>query len=113
MQKHKKGAAAALVNRKIECPIPQIIVPDTNAALGKISKVWRNRFSLRNWRHWQWQNYIKNMIAVLRAACENNVEEVLAEGNLNNNIGLPLNLTRLNPHHRYACWKWHESFWRN
>lgn len=102
----EKGAVAALVNRKIESSLPQIIVPDTISALGKISEVWRDRFSLPliGVTGSNGKTTLKNMIAaILRAACKNNAEEVLAtEGNLNNNIGLPLNLVRLNPHHRYA-----------
>lgn len=39
----------------------------------------------------------------MRAACHNHTNEVLAtEGNLNNNIGLPLNMVRLSNQHRYA-----------
>ncbi|HSW68773.1 MAG TPA: UDP-N-acetylmuramoyl-tripeptide--D-alanyl-D-alanine ligase [Gammaproteobacteria bacterium] len=106
MDAFKKGAAAALVSQKIASAIPQLIVDDTLLALGKITENWRDRFSLpviavtgSNGK-----TTLKNMIAsILRAASGNQAEQVLAtEGNFNNNIGLPLNLARLDKKHRYA-----------
>lgn len=102
----KKGAAAALVSHKINCDIPQIIVNDTILALGKITEKWRNRFSipLVAVTGSNGKTTLKNMIAaILRAACQNQTDLVLAtEGNFNNNIGLPLTLARFNEKHRYA-----------
>ncbi len=106
MDAFKKGAAAALVTHKIECDIPQLIVNDTLLALGKITENWRDHFSLPiiGVTGSNGKTTLKNMIAsILRAACQNQADLVLAtEGNLNNNIGLPLNLARLNEKHQYA-----------
>lgn len=102
----KKGANAALVERQTDVSLPQIIVPDTLEALGKLSLNWRERFNLPiiGVTGSNGKTTLKNMIAsILRAACHNNPAQVLAtEGNFNNNIGLPLNLLRLNEQHRYA-----------
>jgi UDP-N-acetylmuramoyl-tripeptide--D-alanyl-D-alanine ligase len=103
---YQKGASAALVSRAVDCPIPQIIVPDTIAALGKIAQNWRDRFSLPlvGVTGSNGKTTLKNMIAaILVAACNNDKTQVLAtEGNLNNNIGLPLVLSRLTTTNRYG-----------
>ncbi|HSW93110.1 MAG TPA: UDP-N-acetylmuramoyl-tripeptide--D-alanyl-D-alanine ligase [Gammaproteobacteria bacterium] len=102
---HQKGAVAALVSQPVDCDLPQLVVKDTILALGDIAKNWRDRFTLpciavtgSNGK-----TTLKNMIAsILRAACDDQADQVLAtEGNLNNNIGVPLMLTRLNENHRY------------
>ena len=102
----QKGAAAALVSRLVDSPLPQIQVPDTIDALGKLSANWRQRFAIPfiGVTGSNGKTTLKNMIAsILRAACDNNATEVLAtQGNFNNHIGLPLSLLRLNTHHRYA-----------
>jgi UDP-N-acetylmuramoyl-tripeptide--D-alanyl-D-alanine ligase len=101
----KKGAVAALVSHVVDHPIPQLIVPDTILALGTISKWWRDQFSLPliGVTGSNGKTTLKNMIStILRTACHNADEVLATEGNLNNNIGLPLNLARLNQQHRYA-----------
>lgn len=103
---HQKGAVAAIVSRKTDSRIPQIIVQDTIAALGQIAKNWRNRFSLPivGVTGSNGKTTLKNMIASIQvAACDNVASQVLAtEGNLNNAIGLPLVISRLNATHRYS-----------
>ena len=102
----KKGAAAALVSEKVAVDLPQLMVDDTILALGNIAAQWRDQFVLPliGVTGSNGKTTLKNMIAaILRAACDNQAEKVLAtEGNLNNNIGMPLNLARLNAQHRYA-----------
>jgi UDP-N-acetylmuramoyl-tripeptide--D-alanyl-D-alanine ligase len=102
----QKGAHAALVSRKVDAAIPQIVVHNTVDALGVLSAHWRNRFHLPiiGVTGSNGKTTLKNMIAsILKAACQHNTDPVLAtEGNLNNNIGLPLMLLRLNKKHRYS-----------
>lgn len=101
----KKGAAGAIVNRKVDCDLPQIVVSDTILALGTIAGKWRDQFSLPlvGVTGSNGKTTLKNMIAtIFRAACGNENAVLATEGNLNNNIGLPLNLVRLNQQHRYA-----------
>ncbi|OGT63629.1 MAG: hypothetical protein A3E85_01590 [Gammaproteobacteria bacterium RIFCSPHIGHO2_12_FULL_45_12] len=101
-----KGAAAALVTRKTDSPLPQIMVRDNILALGTLSAAWRHPFTLpivavtgSNGK-----TTLKNMIAsIMKAACQGDDTPVLAtQGNLNNHLGLPLTLARLNAQHRYA-----------
>lgn len=101
----QKGAAGALVNRLMPSPLPQLVVPDTITALGKLSKAWRKMYTLpiiaitgSNGK-----TTLKNMItAILIAACEDPTCVLSTQGNLNNEIGLPLTLSLLNAKHRYA-----------
>jgi UDP-N-acetylmuramoyl-tripeptide--D-alanyl-D-alanine ligase len=102
----QRGASAALVSHLVNAPLTQLIVPDTLAAFGNLGGHWRSRFNIpfiavtgSNGK-----TTVKNMIAsILKAACGHHANDVLATtGNLNNHIGLPLNLLRLNPSHRYA-----------
>lgn len=101
-----KGASAALVNQPVAHPLPQLVVPDTLLALGKLAANWRAHFTLPliGVTGSNGKTTLKNMLAaILRAACNNVADAVLAtEGNLNNNIGLPLTLAHLKATHRYA-----------
>ncbi len=104
---NNKGAAAALVTRHTATSLPQLQVEDTVAALGKISAAWRNQFDIpfvavtgSNGK-----TTLKNMIAaIMVTACHGDNTRVLAtQGTLNNHLGLPLTLARLNQEHRYAA----------
>lgn len=100
----KKGAIAVLVNKTMDISLPQLVVNDTLDAFGKIAALWRNQFSIPiiGVTGSNGKTTLKNMIAgILRAA--SNDESVLAtEGNLNNNIGVPIMLCRLTAEHRFA-----------
>lgn len=102
----KKGAAAAIVSHKVDSPLTQIIVKDTTQALGKLAAHWRDQFNLpivavtgSNGK-----TTLKNMIAaIFTTACHGNDTDVLAtQGTLNNHWGLPLTLSKLGRHHKYA-----------
>lgn len=100
-QAHKKGAAAAVVGKHIEDDLPQIAVADTRIALGRLAAAWRRD-----------QSAVvvgitgsngKTTVKELTAACLSKAAPTLAtEGNLNNDIGMPLMLTRIDKKHRYA-----------
>lgn len=101
-----RGAAAALVTRRVDSQLPQILVPDIFAAMGKLSEAWRDRFDIpfiavtgSNGK-----TTLKNMVAsIMTSACLGDDTKVLATiGTLNNHMGLPLTLARLNDEHRYA-----------
>lgn len=102
-----KGAAGALVTRRVDSPLPQILVENIVTALGVLSANWRQQFNIpvvavtgSNGK-----TTLKNMIAaIMTAACHGNAAEVLAtKGTLNNHLGLPLTLMRLDKNHRYAA----------
>ena len=101
----EKGASAALVSRKMDVDIPQLVVEDTIDAMGKICTEWRNHFHIPfiGVTGSNGKTTLKNMIAsILRAACTDDNQVLATEGNLNNEIGVPLMLSRLNSQHRYA-----------
>jgi len=102
-----RGAAAALVSRRVgsEREIPQVLVKDTRAALGQLAAAWRARFALPvvALTGSNGKTTVKDMLAsVLAMHCGGRDEVLATEGNLNNDIGLPLMLLRLRERHRYA-----------
>ncbi|PCH54871.1 MAG: UDP-N-acetylmuramoyl-tripeptide--D-alanyl-D-alanine ligase, partial [Burkholderiaceae bacterium] len=81
--------------------IPQWVVPNTTQALGQLAALARNAFSgpLIGITGSGGKTTVKDMLAVI-LRCKG---EVLATaGNLNNHIGLPQTLLKLQPEHRYA-----------
>lgn len=98
-----RGASAALVSRRVSgSPLPQMVVPDTLAALHALARAHRSRFT-------------RPVVAVTGSAGKTSTKDLLAvllssrhdvlatQGNLNNHIGVPLTLLRLDPaRHRAA-----------
>ncbi|HEX5129094.1 MAG TPA: UDP-N-acetylmuramoyl-tripeptide--D-alanyl-D-alanine ligase [Usitatibacter sp.] len=102
-----RGAVAALTSRLVEAgmPLPQVVVADTRSALGRLAAHWRNRFALPvvALTGSNGKTTVKEMLASILAAHCGGRDAVLAtEGNLNNDIGVPLTLFRLRHSHRYA-----------
>lgn len=103
----RRGAAAALVSREVraDIPIPQVVVDDTRLALGRLAAAWRERFALplAALTGSNGKTTVKEMIAAILAEHAGDRSLVLAtEGNLNNDIGLPLTLLRLRDRHHYG-----------
>lgn len=99
------GAAAVVAERLPEgWTLPAILVPDTLAALGRIANGWRRQYAipLIGVTGSNGKTTVKEMIATILAA-EVGVDARLAtQGNLNNEIGVPLTLMRLEASHRAA-----------
>ncbi|MFP4495064.1 MAG: Mur ligase domain-containing protein, partial [Halochromatium sp.] len=82
------GAVAALVERPVDSPLPQLVVADSRRALGQLAAAWRDRIASR-------------VIAITGSNGKTTVKEMLAAilagvgptrataGNLNNDIGMP------------------------
>ncbi len=103
----RRGAAAVLVSRVAEAdfPVSQVVVGDTRAALGRLAAAWRERFQLPivALTGSNGKTTVKEMLAAILACHCGAPDLVLAtEGNLNNDIGMPLTLLRLRDPHRYA-----------
>jgi len=83
--------------------LPALIVPDSRIALGELAAGWRGQFKLpliavtgSNGK-----TTVTQMIAsILRAHAGEDAHAT--QGNLNNDIGVPLTLLALRPHHRIA-----------
>ena len=96
------GAAALLVSQPLaDLSLPQVVVNDTTRALGRIAAAWRKRFTmpLIGVTGSNGKTTVKEMIA---AICRQKEDGLVSERNLNNEIGLPLNLLRLRATHRWA-----------
>lgn len=104
------GAAAAMVDRKWASgdalsATSLLVVEDTRLALGELAACWRSKFSmpLAAVTGSNGKTTVKEMLAAILRAAAGNDEAVLAtQGNLNNDIGLPLTLLKLRAGHQYA-----------
>ena len=101
---HAAGASAALVARPDEAlPLPQLVVADPLKAFQLIAREHRRRFSgpVIGISGSAGKTSTKNLLALLLGGAESGV--LATEGNLNNHLGVPLTLTRLDPGtHRFA-----------
>lgn len=102
------GAAAAMVDEGWATrghPGPWITVADTRRALGALAAHWRDRFTplIAAVTGSNGKTTVKEMLAAILRAAAGSEQAVLAtEGNLNNDIGLPQTLFRLDAGHRYV-----------
>jgi len=103
-QARAAGAVAAIACHGLaEAGLPGVEVPDSRLALGELARLWRERFTLpliavtgSNGK-----TTVTQMIArILRTAAGDAAHAT--QGNLNNDIGVPLTLLRLRPSHRLA-----------
>ncbi|MGL5250433.1 MAG: UDP-N-acetylmuramoyl-tripeptide--D-alanyl-D-alanine ligase [Enterovibrio sp.] len=97
----KQGALAAVVAKLVACDIPQLIVADTKLALGKLAAAIKERTHAKT-------------VAVTGSCGKTSVKEMIAailslqgntlytSGNLNNDIGVPQTLLRLDESHQFA-----------
>ena len=97
----QKGAAGAVVNSLVSTDIAQITVEDTKLALGSLGAAWRDTKpgTIVGITGSNGKTTLKEMTA----ACLSAVAPTLAtEGNLNNDIGMPLMMLRIEDTHRYV-----------
>jgi len=96
-----RGANALIVERQVDIALPQLVVPDSRLALGALARLWNqlHQIPVVAVTGSNGKTTVKEMIAsILRQ-----LGPVLAtQGNLNNDIGLPLTLLRLRSEHQYA-----------
>jgi len=103
-QARAAGAVAAIAHSGLAAAgLPGAEVPDTRLALGELARLWREQFSLpliavtgSNGK----TTVTQMVAAILRAAAGDAAHAT--QGNLNNDIGVPLTLLRLREPHRLA-----------
>lgn len=97
----RAGAAAALVSESVETDLPTLRVADTELALGQLGAFNRRQFEgpLVGITGSCGKTSCKNMLAAIFGS---QGTTLATEGNLNNEIGVPLTLLRLGPEHRFA-----------
>ena len=95
------GAAGALVDSPQPVALAQIVVADTQAALTRAGHAWRGALSLPvvGVAGSNGKTTAKEMTATILAEAGSCLA---TRGNLNNHIGVPLTLLRLEPSHRFA-----------
>ena len=96
-----RGAVAALVERSVAVDLPQIVVPDALVALQRLGAAWRAEFDIPvvGVAGSNGKTTTKSMLAAILSR----LGPCLATlGNLNNHIGVPLTLMRLEARHRSA-----------
>lgn len=100
-QAEQAGAAAAIVHQGIEPTVPHIVVADTRLALAELAGAWRKKASASvvGITGSNGKTTVKEMVAAILSL---NGNTLFTQGNLNNDIGVPLTLLRLNEQHRYA-----------
>jgi len=96
-----RGAIGAIVERAVPHALPQIVVPDALRALQHLGQAWRGQFSIP-------------IVAIGGSNGKTTAKEMTAailsrmglcmatHGNLNNHIGVPVTLMRLEDSHRSA-----------
>ena len=96
-----RGAIGAIVDRPVSHEIPQVVVADALLALQRLSLAWRSSLNLAlvavggsNGK-----TTAKEMTAAILSRVGSNIA---TQGNLNNHIGVPLTLMRLEASHRSA-----------
>ncbi len=95
------GATALLVERELDLEAPQVLVADTLKALGELARAHRERFQVLVVA--VTGSYGKTTTrALIEAALRSERRVLAAEGNFNNEIGLPLTLLRLDESHQVA-----------
>ena len=100
-QAHAAGAAGAVVDAPQVTPLAQVIVAESQAALARAAQHWRGRFDIPviGVAGSNGKTSTKEMTAAILArsgAC------LATRGNLNNHIGVPLTLLRIDSEHRFA-----------
>jgi len=96
-----RRAAGALVSRVASVPLPQVVVTDALAGLTAFASAWRRDFegTVVGITGSNGKTTVKEMTGAI-LACAGPC--LVTRGNLNNHIGVPLTLCRLEPAHRYA-----------
>ncbi len=100
-QAEQAGAGAAIVHQGVNTNLPHIVVDNTQLALAQLAGVWRKKLavSVVGVTGSNGKTTVKEMIAAILAV---NHQVLFTQGNLNNDIGVPLTLLRLDEQHRYA-----------
>jgi UDP-N-acetylmuramoyl-tripeptide--D-alanyl-D-alanine ligase len=95
------GAIAAIVHQGVKTPLPHIVVADTRLALAELAGAWRKKLavSVVGVTGSNGKTTVKEMTAAILGVHD---AVLYTQGNLNNDIGVPLTLLRLNEQHRYA-----------
>ena len=100
-----QGAAAVMLDEHAALDIvPAIVVTDTRLALGQLAAAWRQKMPARVLAITgsSGKTSVKEMLAAILCAAVGTEAVLATQGNLNNDIGMPLTLLRLRSEHQFA-----------
>ena len=97
----KIGAAGAVVTRVADDTLSQVAVDDTRAALGRLAAAWRGQQSATviGITGSNGKTTVKELV---KACLAQQAPTLATSGNLNNDIGMPLMMSRIESKHRFA-----------
>lgn len=98
-----QGAAAALIENNENAPA--VKVKDARLALGDLAAYWRKKINapIVAITGSNGKTTVKEMLAaILKVAAGSDSKVLATQGNLNNDIGMPLTLLRADSHHSYV-----------
>jgi UDP-N-acetylmuramoyl-tripeptide--D-alanyl-D-alanine ligase len=98
------GAVAALVSEIQSDDLPQIQVADTRLALGTLAAGWRRQFTGKviGITGSNGKTTVKEMCRSILVQHTDETKVLSTQGNLNNDIGMPLTLLSLREQHQFA-----------
>ena len=97
----RAGAGSAVISREVASQLPALRVTDTHVALGKIANLNRQRSAaiVIALTGSQGKTTVKEMLGSI---LNNSADCLATEANLNNTIGVPLTLLKVEQKHEYA-----------
>ena len=98
------GAAGAVVSRLVDADIAQIKVHDTRRALGSFGAAWREQHDVTVIGI-TGSNGKTTLKELVKACLSQQAPTLATQGNLNNDIGMPLMLARIEDKHRFAVFE--------
>lgn len=101
LQAQQSGASAAMVSEQLKVMLPMLRVDDTRLGLGQLSSLWRGRFDIP-FAAITGSNGKTTVKEMLSSIMSQQGKVLFTQGNLNNDIGVPLTLLRLQDFHDYA-----------
>lgn len=98
------GAAGAVVGKLVDEDIPQIKVDDARKALGRFAAAWRRQHDVTVIAV-TGSNGKTTLKELIKACLAQQAPTLATQGNLNNDIGMPLMLARIEDKHRFAVFE--------
>ncbi|WP_394754665.1 UDP-N-acetylmuramoyl-tripeptide--D-alanyl-D-alanine ligase [Crenothrix sp.] len=99
-----RGASAALVSRLVATQLPLLLAKDVVQGLGQLATVWQQLYGLLviGVLGSNGKTTVKEMVTTILQCHYGDTAVLATQGNQNNELGVPLNLLRLNASHRAA-----------
>lgn len=101
-QAEQAGAAAAMVHAGVSTSLSQVMVDDSHLALAELAGAWRRKLTSLKVVGVTGSNGKTTVKEMIAAVLGTSGPVLFTQGNLNNDIGVPLTLLKLGSAHRFA-----------